>query len=175
MKNRNLKKWMYDFLLSICSLIVVVACLIHTMVLEPHRVKLFLARPDTYMALWLAIMGILCLLLMRRALVARKTEEGQQDSAPIWSSLGVFTVVVLGVYLLFLELMGFILSSTLLMWALSGVYTFRIGAKKNDFRDKKVLTAMLIKTGIFSFVTSYFTYWIFTAILSASLPTFSLF
>jgi hypothetical protein len=169
------KKWMYDFILSLCLLFAIAACLIYSYVLESPRVKNFLARPDTYMALWLFVLAVLCLMLMRRALAARKTEEGQRDSAPIWSGLGVFTVVVLFAYLLLLEPLGFVLSSSLAMWLLTGVYTVRINAKKMNFRDKRVLIPALVKTGVFSFATSSITYWIFTAILSAILPTFSLF
>jgi len=174
MTKPGLKKWMYDFILSICLLVAVAACLVYSYILESPRVKLFLARPDTYMALWLFLLAILCLMLMKRALVAKKTAEGQQEGAPIWSKLGIFTIVVLFFYLLLLEPLGFILSSFMTMWCMTGAYTYDLNAKKVNYRDRKILTLMLIKTGVFSFVSSYLTYWIFTSVLSATLPTFSL-
>lgn len=175
MKKVTLKKWMYDFILSIVILVVVAAALIYSYILESPRVDLFLARPDTYMALWFGILALLALVLMRRALKARKTPEGQADGAAIWCGVGVVTVVILLIYLLALEYLGFLLSSTLMLWVLSVVYTFNIGVVKKNWKDKKVFVKELIKTGVFSFATSYITFWIFTSVLTSKLPTFSLF
>ena len=175
MKKVTLKKWMYDFILSIVMLLVVAAALIYSYILESPRVDLFLARPDTYMALWFIILAILSVLLMGRALKARKTSEGQADGIAIWGGMGVFTTVVLFVYLLTLKYMGFFLNSALMLWVLTLVYTFNIGVVKKDWKDKKLFVKELIKTGVFSFASSYITYWLFTNILTSKLPTFTLF
>lgn len=175
MKKITLKKWMYDFILSIAILIVVAAALVYSYVLESPRVTLFLARPDTYMAMWFIILAILALILMFRALKARKTSEGQADGIAIWCGVGVVTVIILFVYLLTLEYLGFFLGSALMLWTITMTYTFNIGVVKKDWRDKRLFVKELVKTGVFSFAASYITFWIFTSVLTSKLPTFSLF
>lgn len=175
MKKKTIKKWMYDFILSICILVVVVAAVIYSYILESPRVTLFLARPDTYMGLWFGVLAILALMLMARALKMRKTPEGQEPGAPIWSGLAVYTVAVMFVYLLTLKYLGFVLGSFLMLWALTAVYTFNIGEKKKDWHDKKVLTVELVKTCLFSLAASFATYYVFTHLLTSRLPAFSLF
>lgn len=175
MKKLVLKRWMYDFILSICLLAFAAGALIYSYVLESPRVELFLARPDTYLALWLIVLSALSVMLMVRSLRARRTDKGREVGEGIWCGLGVFTVAALLLYLLALNHLGFLLDSILLLWIISGVYTFQIGVKKKNWRDKKVLAAELIKTGVFSLLSSGLTYWIFTNVLSTRLPEFSLF
>lgn len=175
MKKTRLKKWMYDFILSICILIIVVIAVIYSYILQSPRVDLFLARPDTYMGMWFIILAILALLLMARALKMRKTSEGQEPGNPIWCAIGVYTAAVLFLYLLTIELLGFVLGSTLMLWALTFVYTFNIGETKKNWRDKQLLAKELVKTGVFSLAASLITYYVFTNILTSKLPTFSLF
>lgn len=175
MKKNILKKWMYDFILSICILVIVVIAVIYSYILQSPRVTLFLARPDTYMGMWFIILAILALMLMARALKMRKTPEGQEPGDPIWCAMGIYTAVVLFVYLLTIELLGFVVGSTLMLWALTLVYTFNIGETKKNWRDKKLFVKELVKTGVFSLAASLITYYVFTNILTSKLPTFSLF
>ena len=175
MKKNPIKKWMYDFILGICMLALVAVALIYSDILDSPRVTLFLARPDTYMALWLLLLALLSVLLITRSLKLRKTEEGQEPGMPIWGSMAVFTAAVLFLYLLLLKPIGFFLDSVLMLWALTLVYTFNIGAVKKDWRDKKLFVRELIKSGVFSVIASAATYYIFTNILTSKLPTFSLF
>lgn len=170
-----MKKWKYDLVLSISMLAIIAAALVYSYLLESPRITLFLARPDTYMALWLILLGILALMLMARALKARKTEAGQQPGAAIWGRMGIFTAVVLLVYLMVLKPLGFFLDSVLMLWLLSAMYSVRADRNKRDYKKGRVLTVMLVKTGVFSVVASYATFWIFTSVLSSKLPTFSLF
>ena len=175
MKKNGLKKWMYDFILGICMLLVVIAALIYSYILESPRVTLFLARPDVYMALWLVLLAFLACLLILRALKQRKTPEGQEPGAPIWGSMAVFTAVVLLFYLLLIKILGFTLDSILMLWLLTLVYTFNIGTEKKNWRDKKVFFKEFIKSGIFAVVSGVLIYYIFTSVLTSKLPTFSLF
>lgn len=175
MKKRTLKRWTYDFILSVCILIVVVVAVIYSYILQSPRVTLFLARPDTYMGMWFIILAILALLLMARALKMRKTPEGQAPGAPVWCALGIYTAVVLFLYLLTIEQLGFVVGSVLMLWALTFVYSFSIREVKKDWRDRKVFVKELIKTGVFSLAASLITYYVFTNVLTSKLPTFSLF
>ena len=175
MKKIVLKKWMYDFILSIAMLVLIAVALVYSYILESPRVTLFLARPDTYMALWLIVLAVLSLLLLRRSLKARKTTDGQQPGAAIWCGLGVFTVAAMLIYLLLLKHLGFFLDSAVLMWVYALVYTFNIGSVKKNWHDKKLFVKELIKTGIFASASSGATYWVFIYLLSAKLPEFSLF
>jgi hypothetical protein len=170
-----MKKWMYDFLLSVCMLALITAALVYSYFLESPRITLFLARPDTYMAMWLILLAVLAFMLMARALKARKTQAGQQQGAAIWSRTGLLTTAILFVYLLILKPLGFLLDSVLMLWSLSALYTVQSYHSKRNYRDRKVLLPMLLRTGIFSLIASYATFWVFTSALSSKLPTFSLF
>ena len=175
MKQYKLKKWMYDFILGICILFAVVAALIYSYILESPRVTIFLARPDVYMALWLILLAVLAVLLIVRSLKQRNTPEGQADGVAIWGSMAVFTAVVMLAYLLLIKKLGFTIDSILMLWCLTLVYTFNIGAVKKDWRNKALFLKEFIKTGIFSITTSLLIYYIFTTILTSKLPKFSLF
>lgn len=158
MRKNVLKKWMYDLILSICILVVVVIAVIYSYILQSPRVDLFLARPDTYMGMWFIILALLAFMLLARALKMRKTPEGQEPGDPIWCTQGAYTALVLFLYLLTLERLGFILGSTLMLWALTLVYTFSLGAVKKDWRNRKLFFKELAKSGAFSLASSLVTY-----------------
>lgn len=175
MRKNALKKWMYDLILSIFILAVVVIAVIYSYILQSPRVDLFLARPDTYMGMWFIFLALLALMLMARALKMRKTPEGQEPGEPIWCALGIYTALVLLLYLLTLERLGFVLGSTLMLWALTLVYTFNLGEVKKDWRDRKLFLKELVKSGVFSVAASLVIYYVFTHVLTSRLPAFSLF
>lgn len=169
-----MKSWKRDMMLSICILLFVAVTTVYAIMLKSPRIKIFLARPDTYMALWLTVLGILSLMLLLRALRNRKGEEVLVPK--IWTKLGVFTVAVLFVYLLALDYLGFFLCSLFLMWSLVVMYSLNIGEVKKDYRDiKGVMIPLLVKSFVFSLAASFLTTKVFTDILSAKLPVFTLF
>lgn len=164
-----MERWKRDVILSISILVFSFAAIVYSIILESPRVKIFLARPDTYMGLWLAFMALLAVMLLIRALKARKTDG--TILPPIWDNVGVFTVVVLFIYLLLINVLGFFLDSFLMLWLLIGVYSNSIG----DRAKGKALALIIVKSGVFSLLTSYFTTILFTDILAADLPVFTLF
>jgi hypothetical protein len=164
-----MKRWKRDLILSISILIFSFAAIVYSVILESPRIKIFLARPDTYMGLWLGIMALLAVLLLVRALKARKSDETVLPK--IWDSTGVFTVVVLFIYLLLINVLGFFLDSFLMLWILVGVYSNSIGDKAKG----KALGLIVVKSGVFSLLASYLTTKLFTDILAADLPVFTLF
>jgi len=164
-----MKRWKRDLILSISLLVFVFAAIVYSIILESPRVKIFLARPDTYMALWLAFMGLLAVMLLVRALKAKKTDETVLPK--IWDNVGIFTVVVLFIYLLLINILGFFLDSFLMLWVLVGVYSNSIGDKAKG----KALALIVVKSGVFSLLVSYLTTILFTDILAADLPVFTLF
>ncbi len=164
-----MKRWKRDMILSVAILVSVFAATVYSILLKSPRIKIFLARPDTYMGLWLAILALLAVLLLIRAQKARKTDETILPK--IWDNIGIFTVVVLFLYLLLIDILGFFLNSFLMLWILVDTYSLKICDKPTT--KGKVL--ILIKSGVFSLVTSYATTKLFTEVLSAKLPIFSLF
>lgn len=171
----NMKQWFYDFVLGAVILLFSIAALVYSSTLEDSWATLFLARPDVYMALWLGVLALLAVLLMMRALRQRRTAQGQERRAPIWTSLPIATVAVLFVYLLVLDKLGFILDSVIMLWVLTFLYSMNSGEKGRDWHDKKTVTKELGKSGVFAVACGIVVYCVFTGILSTRLPTFSLF
>lgn len=170
-----MKKWLYDFILGAAVLLLSIAALVYSGTLEDSWVTLFLARPGVYMALWLGVLALLAALLMARALRRRKTAEGQEHRAPIWTSMPIATAVVLFVYLLVLDKLGFILDSIAMLWMLTFMYSMNSGEEGRNWRDKKTVAKELAASGVFAVVCGVLTYYVFTEILSVRLPAFSLF
>ena len=71
--------------------------------------------------------------------------------------------------------LGFVLGSTLMLWALTLVYTFNLGEVKKDWRDRKLFLKEFAKSGVFSLAASLVIYYVFTHVLTSRLPVFSLF
>lgn len=170
-----MKKWLYDFILGAAVLLLSIVALVYSGTLEDSWVTLFLARPGVYMALWLGALALLAVLLLARALRQRKTEEGQDRRAPIWTSLPISTATVLFVYLLVLDKLGFILDSVAMLWTLTFLYSMDSGEEGKNWRDKKTVAKGLGKSGVFAVVCGVLTYYVFTEVLSVRLPVFSLF
>lgn len=170
-----MKKWLYDFILGAAVLFLSIAALVYSSTLENSWVTLFLARPDVYMALWLGALALLAALLMARALRRRKTEEGQERRAPIWTPLPIVTAAVLFAYLLVLDKLGFVLDSIAMLWTLTFLYSMNSGEEGKNWRDKKDVAKELGKSGVFAAVCGIAVYYVFTGILSVKLPAFSLF
>ncbi len=158
-------------ILSISILVFVFASIVYAVILESPRINIFLARPDTYMGLWLAIMALLSTLLLIRALKTRKMDETVLPK--IWNNIGIFTVIVLFLYLLLINVLGFFLGSFLMLWVLVGVYSNNIGDQTKA--KGKALALIIIKSCVFSLLASYLTTQLFTDFLSAKLPAFTLF
>ena len=169
-----MKKWMYDVILGVVILICAGVALLYSYTVEVSRETYFLARPDTYMALWLILLMLLAVLLVARGIRQRKTGEGQTRVRPIWTKLPLITVGVLFFYLLFLNRLGFILDSIWMLWLLIFVYTMNSGDKSLRDGAKRILVEAA-KSGIFAVASSMIIYYVFTEILSTQLPTFHLF
>lgn len=167
-----MKKWQRDFALGCSLLIVAIVVLIYSYMLDSPRTTLFLARPDTYMALWLIILSILSILLMIRAWKSKKTEDGNRDCTAIWNPVGVATVCILVLYLLVLKKLGFILSSTVMLSLLFTIYSLKV---KEEPKDIKQVLRIVITNTLISVVICVLIYYLFTTVLSTKLPKFSLF
>lgn len=170
-----MRKWLYDFILGAAVLLLSIAAFIYSSTLEDSRITLFLARPDVYMALWLGVLTLLAVLLMARAVRRRKTGEGQERRAPIWTPLPTVTVAVLLVYLLILDKLGFVLDSIAMLWILTFLYSMNSGEAGKNWHDKKIVARELAASGAFAVVCGVVTYYVFTEILSIRLPAFGLF
>lgn len=170
-----MKKWLYDFILGAVMLLLSIAALVYSSTLENSRITLFLARPDIYMALWLGVLALLAALLMTRGLRQIGTAQGQERRAPIWTSLPTVTAVILLVYLLVLDKIGFVLDPIAMLWILTFLYSMNSGEAGKDWREKKTVARELAASGIFAAACGVVTYYVFTGILAARLPVFSLF
>lgn len=170
-----MKRWFSDFVTGMVIFILAVAGLVNSTTLDEGWFNEFLARPDVYMALILGLLLLLALLLVIRALRQRKVEEGQERQSTIWTSLPLWTVCILFVYLLILEKIGFILDSVWMLWLLTFLYSMNSDEADKDWSDWKIIMRETIKSGIFSVICCLVIYFIFTEVLSARLPVFALF
>lgn len=167
-----MKKWVNNLILGSVVLILTLASLVYSAILENSWIEEFLARPGVYMALVLGVLALLALLLVIRGWQQRKTEAGQAYQPPIWTATPICTVVILFIYLLVLDKLGFILDSIAMLWSLMFLYSMESG---KDRKDKKIVIKEAVKSGLFAIAFSLAVYCVFTKILSTRLPVFRLF
>jgi uncharacterized membrane protein len=127
-----------------------------------------LAKPGVYVMLWLAILLMLSIVMLIRALVKRP----QEVLPPIWNNLGILTIAALVIYILVVEIIGAFLSSFLLLSVLFICYSMKMGKIE---RKGKAMWIGIAKYIMLALIVSFVTVEIFRNVLNASLPTFDLF
>ena len=159
-----MRRWVRDV---IYSLVLLAFCVVGWVVADSfvqNVIKLQIAKPSTYAQLLFGILGGLALLQLIRALVKRPAEV----LTPIWNWMAIITVVSLVAYVAVIKIIGFLLSTSVLMAILVTAYTF--GSGKIDTANKKKMAVQVlicIATGV---VIAFATYAIFRFALGAKLP-----
>lgn len=169
-----MKKWVNDLILGSVILILALVLLVYSVVLENSWIEEFLARPGVYMALALGALALLALLLIIRAWRQRNTEAGQVYQSPLWTTVPIWTVGILLIYILLLDKLGFLFDSIWMLWALTFLYSINSKETDKNRHDRKMIFREAVKTGLFSVFSVLAVYFVFTKILSARLPMFDL-
>jgi hypothetical protein len=161
-------RWKRDVLYGVAILIFCALCYWATRNLPLGTTDIFAARADVYVWFWLLLAALLGVLLIIKALVKRDSEV----LPPIWSKVGIVSVVALVLYLLIMPRLGFTLSTFLFL-----LITILASSKvegKLDLKGKK-LWIKISQYVAFSIIATLVTEKIFRDGLDVLLPTFSLF
>lgn len=158
-----MKKWVQDLILGCVLFLFSVISFVYAVIMQDNNAKFFLARADVYILLWTSLLGILSLILLIRS-IKRRTQEPAEK---ILTKRVVVSVLLIGAFIALLNILGFIISSTLLVFSLSVFYTFE--AKYNELDRNKVIRELLICMTITA-ITVGFTYYLFGRVLGLRLP-----
>lgn len=161
-------RWKRDLYGGIGILIFCIANFIYAGFMPKGSVDIPLARPDAYLKMWLALLSILSIVLIIKAI---KNKDGMK-MPKIWGRLSIFTVVALLIYLLIMPYIGFLISSILFLTATIIVYSFNMG---NEVKKGKSLVIQIVKYFAFSVITSVVVAYLFTNLLNVILPQWQLF
>ncbi|MGN0734743.1 MAG: tripartite tricarboxylate transporter TctB family protein [Anaerovoracaceae bacterium] len=156
-------KWKRDVLYGIVILILAAAGAFEIRDMKIMGNPAWITRPDTYMWMWLGILAVFAILLITRALI-KKDEEKQ---APIWTKEGIFTIVMMFLYLVSMEILGFTLSTFLFEAILIFVYSYKMG--KLNSKGKKLYLTIALYIAI-ALIATLVTQYLFTEALSVRLP-----
>lgn len=166
-------KWKRDVLYGIVILLVCIFGIVETQGMTLMGYDYWTTRPDVYVWMWLALLGLFDIAMIVRALIKKNTPEYQKELPPIWCKEGVITIAALVVYLLVMKLIGFIISTVIFEFGLMALYGYKMG--KVDFSDKKKAIKKLVFYLIVSVIATVATYYLFTDVLNVRLPKFKLF
>lgn len=161
-------KWKRDVIYGIAILIVGVAGIIETQDMKITGNPQWITRPDVYLWIWLAIASVLAVILIVKAII--KKDKTKCD--PIWCKEGVITVIAMGIYLVFMDIIGFTISTLLFESGLIIYYSWKMGkitGTKNQ-KIKKIILYIIIAV-----IATIATKFLFTEVLSTRLPKGKLF
>ncbi len=123
----------------------------------------WITRPDVYMWMWLAILAFFAVALIGRAFIKKDMEKLD----PIWTKEGVFTIAMMFIYLLVMELIGFTVSTFLFESILIFTYSYKMG--KLNHKGKKLYFTIALYI-VIALVATLATQYLFTEALSVRLP-----
>lgn len=162
-------RWKRDVLYSVA---IIVFCVVHWVIADgfvQNVISVEIAKPSAYSKLILGILGALAVAQLIRAIVKKPEDK----MVPIWSVLSVITIASLLLYVGVIKLVGFQLSTFVLMAILVTSYT--IGMHKIDFTDKKKMIRQIAVCLLIALAISVCTELIFRTGLGAKLPKGKLF
>ena len=159
-----MKKWLQDLVLGIILFIFSIVSFIYAYIMQDASAKYFLARGDTYVLLWTAILGILSAALIIRAL----KNKPQEEAPKIVTKRVLVTIVIIAIYIAFLDKLGFVISSGLFLASLLTFFT--VETKGKEIRGKALIKEIIICTAI-TVITVGVVYYLFGVALGVRLPT----
>ncbi|EOS62972.1 tripartite tricarboxylate transporter TctB family protein [Oscillibacter sp. 1-3] len=161
-------KWKRDVIYGV----VLIACcafgVVETLDMRISGNPVFITRPDVYLWIWLGILAALAAIMIVRAVLKRDMEKCE----PIWCKDGVFTVIMLFLYLVSMNTLGFAVSTFAFEAILILVYSKRMG--KLDYTGRALVLHILMYAAA-ALVTTAATELLFTRVLSVRLPAGKLF
>lgn len=161
-------KWKRDVIYGVVIIAVCIVGVVETQGMRITGNPAWITRPDVYMWLWLTVLAVLAAAMIIKALIKKDTTP----CAPIWCKDGVFTVIMLFLYLLTMETLGFLLSTFLFETILILTYSKRMG--KLDYKGKALALRILMYV-VIALITTIVTKVLFTSVLSVRLPAGKLF
>lgn len=157
-----MKKWMQDLILGIVLLLFSTVSFVYAYIMRDASTKYFMARADTYVLLWTGILGMLSLVL-----IIRSIKNKPHEAAPkIITKRVIVTVIIIAIYIVLLEILGFIISSLFFLLALLLFFTFEA---KPDLKGQ-ALKKDLILCGVIAVISVLVVYYLFGVALGVRLP-----
>lgn len=158
-----MKKWIQDLILGCVLFLFSSISFVYALIMQDNAAKFFLARADVYILLWTSMLGILSLLLIIRSVRKRPQEKAEK----ILTKRVVVSVFLIGAFIALLNILGFTISSLLLVFSLLFFYTFE--AKYSELDRKGIMRELLICL-IITAITVGAAYYLFGNILGLRLP-----
>lgn len=167
-KKRSVLKWKRDVIYGIVLEVVCLLGYLGTRNLPTGTAKIWQSRADVYIWLWIMILAVLSAILIATAVI----KKDQTPCEPVWTKDGVVTAVAFFLYLFVMSYVGFAISTMVFLSAMILYYSWKM--------DKlcctgSALTQKIILYIVAALITTFVTYWIFTAVLDVRLPVWSLF
>lgn len=161
-------KWKRDLICGVILLIISISGFFYAGSFYKDFIKYGLAQPGNYLRLWLALLGILSLLLIIKALFAKdETFLGKS-----FNPLNLFSYIWLVIYIFALPHLGFLVSTPIFLTVLFLLCYFKMYKEKRDGKQLVIRFGILLLTAI---IVTGAAYLLFTVVLSARLPAFTLF
>lgn len=161
-------KWKRDVIYGVVLILLCILGIIETQDVAITGNPIWITRADVYVWLWLGVLAILSVIMIIKA-ISKKDETPCQ---PIWCREGVFTVIVMGIYLLTMNVIGFTISTFLFEAVLIIAYSWKMGKIKGDKKTKiKTIIGYLVVALVATIVTEV----LFTKALNVRLPSGKLF
>lgn len=159
-----MKKWVQDLILGSILLLFSVTSFVYAYIMQDASAKYFLARADTYILLWTGILGILSAALVIRSVRSRPAGTA---SKIVTKRVGI-TVLIIASYIALLDILGFVISSTLFLAVLLTFFT--IETKGTMVRGKALVREIAICSTI-TLITVAVVFYLFGVLLGVRLPS----
>lgn len=161
-------RWKRDVIYGIVLLLFCGALYWQTSDLPRGTSKIFASRADVYVWFWLIILAALAIILIFNAL----RKKNMEVLPPIWSNIGVLSIISLIVYLLIMPFLGFLISTFVFLFVMI-VASSRVQRKLEG--DRRTVGVKLIRYAIFCIIFTVLMEQIFRKGLDVLLPSFNLF
>ena len=161
-------KWKRDFICGVTLLLCSVGGFIYSGSFYQDFIKYGLAQPGNYLRLWLALLAILSVILIVRSLVAK---DGKILEA-CFDKLSLFSLIWLAVYVFLLPLIGFLIATPIFLFVLFLLFYRKASAEAGSPQHAKKQVLFMLALSV---AVTLIAYSIFTGVLDARLPQFSLF
>ncbi len=159
-----MKQWKKDVILACVLLAFSIVSIVYSIGLKDRRMEYFLARADTYVILWTFFLAVLSIILLIRSLKNRPETVGK----PILSRQFLSSAGIIIVYVLLLDYLGFVISSTLFVLAL--LIYFTCEEKHGEIPRGKGLARQIVIWILITGITVFATKYLFGNMLGLSLP-----
>lgn len=161
-------KWKRDVIYGVVLIACCVFGVVESLDMRISGNPIFITRPDVYLWIWLGILAALAVIMIVRAVLKRDMEKCE----PIWCRDGVFTVVMLFLYLLSMNTLGFTIATFAFETILILVYSKRMGKLEGTGKTLALRVLLYVAAALIATIATKL---LFTRVLSVRLPAGRLF